>query len=192
MSWDDVFKIIVAMLASIGSASVIIFGLSSWLGKVWASRILENEKKEHTKDIALYKNQLNELKTITLRYSGKQFELYNDFWVSLCDLEYFADILIEKVDGNNWRNFVSQFEETSIKIKKGYLFIEEGHYKQLNKLLEEFRGFKIGKEKILKMNELFNKNELLKIIIKNFGHQSEYRKLTMKIGKKFKNQLKGK
>ena len=43
------------ILGAIGGASVIIFVLSSWLGKVWAKRILENERQEHRKDIEKYK-----------------------------------------------------------------------------------------------------------------------------------------
>ena len=46
MTWDDTFKIVSAMLTSVGVASIIILGLSSWLGKVWANRILEKEKAE--------------------------------------------------------------------------------------------------------------------------------------------------
>ena len=46
MNWDDIFKIVAASLASVGGAAVIMFGLSSWLGKVWASRILQKEKSD--------------------------------------------------------------------------------------------------------------------------------------------------
>lgn len=46
MDWDSVFKVSAGFLASVGSASAIIFGLSSWLGKVWAHRILEQEKNK--------------------------------------------------------------------------------------------------------------------------------------------------
>jgi effector-binding domain-containing protein len=44
LDWEDIFKIVTAVLGSVGSASIIIFGFSSWLGKVWASRILTREK----------------------------------------------------------------------------------------------------------------------------------------------------
>jgi len=40
----DVFKLFTAGLISIGSATTIILGLSTWLGKIWANRILINEK----------------------------------------------------------------------------------------------------------------------------------------------------
>jgi hypothetical protein len=46
MSWNEIFKIIGTTIFSVGSASLLIFALSSWLGKVWASRILEKERRE--------------------------------------------------------------------------------------------------------------------------------------------------
>lgn len=55
-----------AILFSIGSAGAILFALSSWLGKVWANRLLEKERnelailketflKEHGEKITTYK-----------------------------------------------------------------------------------------------------------------------------------------
>ena len=43
MQW---FELAGAILFSVGSAGAILFALSSWLGKVWASRILERERNE--------------------------------------------------------------------------------------------------------------------------------------------------
>ena len=46
MSWNEILKIIGTTIFSVGSAGLLIFALSSWLGKVWASRILEKERRE--------------------------------------------------------------------------------------------------------------------------------------------------
>lgn len=43
MQW---FVLAGTVIFSVGSAGAIFFGLSSWLGKVWASRILERERNE--------------------------------------------------------------------------------------------------------------------------------------------------
>lgn len=51
MDWKTLFEIAGAALAAIGSAGVLLFALSSWLGKVWASRILEKERT----DLAIFK-----------------------------------------------------------------------------------------------------------------------------------------
>jgi hypothetical protein len=51
MSWDEVFKLTSAIFASVGGAAAIIFGLSSWLGKVWANRILEADKVRYQSEL---------------------------------------------------------------------------------------------------------------------------------------------
>lgn len=45
------FKLAFAILGSISSAGIIVFALSSWLGKVWATRLMANEKFEHDKTL---------------------------------------------------------------------------------------------------------------------------------------------
>lgn len=62
MNWTDAFKIVAAMYAALGSAGIIIFALSSWLGKVWANRILENEKNQHARELEYHKTELAKLK----------------------------------------------------------------------------------------------------------------------------------
>ena len=65
MAWEDAFKIITAMIASIGAGGAIVFALSTWLGKLWAQRILENEKhqlaseleKKQSENLTLQKKQ---------------------------------------------------------------------------------------------------------------------------------------
>ena len=46
MKWTEAFKVVFAMVAAVGGASAIILILSSWLGKVWAQRILAREQAE--------------------------------------------------------------------------------------------------------------------------------------------------
>jgi len=46
MKWTEAFKVVFAMVASVGGASAIILILSSWLGKVWGQRILARERAE--------------------------------------------------------------------------------------------------------------------------------------------------
>lgn len=51
MQWNDILSLITAGLGSIATGGVIIFGLSSWLGKVWANRILEEDRKNYTAEL---------------------------------------------------------------------------------------------------------------------------------------------
>jgi hypothetical protein len=62
----QLFEVAGAILFSITSAGALLFALSSWLGKVWANRLLERERnelsilketflKEHSEKLATYK-----------------------------------------------------------------------------------------------------------------------------------------
>ncbi|MFC1461124.1 hypothetical protein ACFLQR_01220 [Verrucomicrobiota bacterium] len=62
MSWPDIFKTLAAVLTAVGSAGVIILALSSWLGKVWAARILAQEKCQHAKQLEDHKAELEKMK----------------------------------------------------------------------------------------------------------------------------------
>jgi hypothetical protein len=54
MDWKQLFEIAGAALAAIGSAGILLFAMSSWLGKIWASRILEKERTE----LAIFKETI--------------------------------------------------------------------------------------------------------------------------------------
>ena len=47
----DVLSIAATVMASLGGGAVIVFALSSWLGKVWANRLMEEDKARHAKDL---------------------------------------------------------------------------------------------------------------------------------------------
>jgi len=191
MTIKEIYQIAFAVITSLGGGAVLVFALSSWLGKIWATRILEKERAKYQKDIECYKDELDKIKIITLRYSGKQFELYNEFWTTLCDLENTGDLLINEASNENLKKFIKQFNSTSIQIKKSFLFIEKHHYDQLQNLLNNFRELQVGKEKLLEISEIGDKREMLKNILNNFEIQKNYKKLLNEIGDKLKQQLKG-
>lgn len=60
MTLQDAFEIGGAILLSLGGGSVILFAFSSWLGKVWAERILSKEKAQQTQDLEKFKQELQE------------------------------------------------------------------------------------------------------------------------------------
>ena len=47
----DIISIAAAILGSVGAAGAIILGLSNWLGKVWANRLIEKDKLIASKDM---------------------------------------------------------------------------------------------------------------------------------------------
>ena len=76
MDWNDIFKIVTGALLSIGTSSMIIFALSSWLGKVWANRILIREKQAIQIQLEETKQKLDIIKETALRFQNDKILTY--------------------------------------------------------------------------------------------------------------------
>ena len=50
-----------AVILSLGGGGVLVFALSSWLGKVWATRIADAERARFSKELESYKSDLQHL-----------------------------------------------------------------------------------------------------------------------------------
>ena len=185
MGWDDVLKIISASLASVGGAGTIIWALSSWLGKVWASRILEADR-------AKYQAQLEVIK----RYSESQFHLYNELWSSLCDLKIAGDALWENANFQNLRKFANQLQKTKQQVMRSSLLIEEDHYALLKNLLDEFSEFRLGKTRLIELRQASRKRppieEIRSAIEQNRDAKRRYSELMGLIEESLRQQISGK
>lgn len=88
MEIQDALQLSGLILGSLGGGSAIIFGFSSWLGKVWANRLMEKEKSEHAQELESLRNRLTqdtESYKIKLKKSEfifqKEFEAASEFIV---------------------------------------------------------------------------------------------------------------
>lgn len=145
-------------------------GLSAWLGKVWASRIIETQKALHSENLERVKAELNLkieeqrssiqlLRERTQRFSSTQFELYTELWRRLQDLRFIADDLWEKATRDNLFSFVACLIETRRAVEKAALFLENQHYKELRDKLELFQEFQMGKKKLINIRSNVDFNE---------------------------------
>lgn len=83
---SEVFEVAGAILVSVGGATAILFGFSSWLGKVWATRILDRERSKYSEQLEEIKHRL-ELQ----RHSGEkvfdaEFAVYRELWAAASHL----------------------------------------------------------------------------------------------------------
>lgn len=60
MTLQDALEFGGAILLSLGGGTAVLFGFSSWLGKVWAERILNHEKLQQGEQLERFKQQLQE------------------------------------------------------------------------------------------------------------------------------------
>lgn len=59
MSLKDALYIIGGLLTSLGGGAAIVLVFSSWLGKVWANRVMENDKATHTRELEKLRAELS-------------------------------------------------------------------------------------------------------------------------------------
>jgi hypothetical protein len=59
VNFADIMKVAAGIIASVGCAGVIILGLSSWLGKVWADRISLKTSARYEQEIEELRNRYN-------------------------------------------------------------------------------------------------------------------------------------
>ena len=162
---------------------------------------LEVIKTKYASELENTKNELEKAKSQFLRYSEKQFELYNDLWKVLLYTKRQADLLWQKADPNQIPSFSEQIRLTRNAISDNLLLIEEEHYEKLIQLIEQFEQFQFGKLKLIdiriqieggeQVQQIISKADAQNTINKNRRTKEKYDKLIMDIGKSFREQIKG-
>lgn len=86
MQLQEALELSGVILGSLGGGAAIIFGFSSWLGKVWANRLMEKEKAAHAQELESLRSRLTqdtESYKIKLKKSEflfqKEFEAASEF-----------------------------------------------------------------------------------------------------------------
>jgi len=60
MNASSAWSVASAVIVSVGGGAALVLSLSSWLGKVWAARILEQDRLRYTSELERFKNQLDQ------------------------------------------------------------------------------------------------------------------------------------
>ena len=76
MSLSDVLQIVATGVMSIGGGGAIVLGLSSWLGKVWANRLMESEKETHARDLERLRSELQRTNEVELSKLKEELDIY--------------------------------------------------------------------------------------------------------------------
>ena len=98
MTPKEILEVALAVVGSLGGGGAIVFGLSSYLGKVWADRGLEKQKQEYAQLNIAFTNQLGiatrrlQIELDTVGHLRKltvesEFEKLNALWKSLAAVE---------------------------------------------------------------------------------------------------------
>lgn len=76
MDWETVLKFVTASIASVGVGGALVFALSSWLGKVWANRIIATQTHELQSNLEKTKSELDVIKKTSLRFQNDKIHTY--------------------------------------------------------------------------------------------------------------------
>lgn len=194
LNLQDYLELTKAVIYSLGGPAFIILGLSAFFGKYISKNKLENLKSKHKKEVEKTKDELERAKSQFIRYSEKQFDLYNSLWKVLIRTKMLADSLWEEALPEKLPGFSEQIKQTRRAVMDNMLLIEEEHYKKLDNLIGDFEKFKFGKIKLIDIrnaDEGQTPAQVADTIKGNKSVKEKYNKLIMEIGKSLREQIRG-
>lgn len=78
MSVKEIFEVSMAIIGSLGGAALLLAAFSSWLGNVWAKRMLQTERAKNEKVLEEVKKELDILKQKELTRHFDKLAIYKD------------------------------------------------------------------------------------------------------------------
>jgi hypothetical protein len=101
MTFDEILQIVILILASFGGGAVIVVSLSSWLGNLWASRILQGERSKFEVQLEALRHELGITKSAYEHHLDLILDYYSTFYrhYRMCQRTAHADAHRELPDG---------------------------------------------------------------------------------------------
>ena len=138
MTFNEILMIGLSIITSLGGSAVILMAFSSWLGKVWANRILEKDKNKYTLELDAIKNEYNKdlerLKTELKLTEVKQNIIFSKLHTDRADVIAEIYALLKDVH-LNMRSFMKPYEISGEESKNTYL---QNTYKAWNEFIDYY------------------------------------------------------
>lgn len=83
---SEILSVAAAIIASIGGSALIVAAFSNWLAKLWASRMLQNERALHAEKLESKKNELDLLKQKDVTRHYEKLAIYKDVVHLVCEI----------------------------------------------------------------------------------------------------------
>ena len=77
---QDPTSVVLALLASFGGGATLVLLLSSWLGRVWASRILESDRARYAADLERLKEKVEFQLHSGRTFFDSELAIYKELW----------------------------------------------------------------------------------------------------------------
>ena len=78
IAWTDIVKIVAGVIAALGGGGAIVAWLSSWLGKVWANRLMIKETAKFREDLERLTKQLERKNYVSKVRFDAEFTMYQE------------------------------------------------------------------------------------------------------------------
>lgn len=188
MELSDIFLLSSTVIGSIGGVGVIIIGISSWLSKMLAERILHKARIQHDKEMEKLKSDLLAQKeksnfAYSMYFKG-QFEVYNELWGMLIELKDSVEDLWVDPTKNSLGAFAKALDRTQKKLQKNALLLDEENYSKITSLMRTFSNYDLGKKNLLPYIEKqagvfsYKNDEAMKIVE---GNRENYENIKLSI-----------
>lgn len=80
MKAHEIVELVIAILSALGGGSAIVFGFSSWMGKVWANRLMVKETAQHAKELETLRMKLSqENESYKIKLKKSEFIFQKEF-----------------------------------------------------------------------------------------------------------------
>jgi len=86
MNTEMIFEIAGAVLLSLGTGGAIVLALSSWLGKVWAERLMVKETAKHNHELEQLRSSLQTQADQSAQTYKQKIDLYKEVGAPLIEL----------------------------------------------------------------------------------------------------------
>ena len=160
MELTSALNLVTSVILSVGSSSALILGLSSWLGKVWANRILEKDKAKFQNEMEIIKsNHLKDIENLKSEHLKSIEEYKNKFQAKIKTIEQFHQIsqsTYEKLFQQKVETYTNLMKEKTEYIKT----INEDELFESNNRQIFFLSFFSNISKIIDKNRLYISNKL--------------------------------
>ena len=188
-------NLITEILAMIGGAGVILFGLSKFVGTIWQNRTKEKERRVSEESLELDRQNYGIRRVQADKYANSQYDIYIELWQSLQGMRLAVDALWENANEKNIIALSKVLQELRFKIDNWSIFFEGTHIIEINKLLNILEEFSAGKSDLVRIR--YNQNvpryfvhELEeRVISKNKNYKEEFESVVEKMRVSFQKRL---
>jgi len=149
MDFESTINLFGAVVVTLGGSSAVVFGLSAWIGKIWANKLMEEDKTRYTKEIETLKNELQTKMTKMEHFHKISEQTYQTLFNA--KIATYNDLLYEKTEYYKILNEDETFEMMDYPPEVYYDF-----FTKIRKIIDENRLY-ISNELSDKYDKLYFK-----------------------------------